>query len=127
MKWRTHPRFTSLLKRIDNEYKKTGDLIRIGHMMSEYNGPVTMGEESTMSRFDYVKYDGQAELSQTELKAGIANVEALVERHLPSASRSKALIMTKLEEAYMWMGKAIRDDQIARNGTAPLMEERKNG
>lgn len=84
-------------------------------------------KETTMSRFDYVKYDAQAELSQTELKAGIANVEALVERHLPGQSRAKALILTKLEEAYMWMGKAIRDDQIARNGSAPLQEERKDG
>ncbi len=35
-------------------------------------------------------------------------------------------IMTKLEEAYMCVGKAIRDDQIARNGSAPLQEARGN-
>lgn len=80
-----------------------------------------------MSRFDYMKYDAQAELKQTELKAAIANVEGYVELHLPDSNRAKSLILTKLEEAYMWMGKAIRDDQIARNGSAPLMEERKDG
>jgi len=33
----------------------------------------------------------------------------------------------KLEEFYMWVGKAIRDDQIKRNGSAPLQEGRKDG
>ncbi len=32
----------------------------------------------------------------------------------------------RLEQAYMWVGKAIRDDQINRNGSAPLQEERVN-
>jgi hypothetical protein len=33
-------------------------------------------------------------------------------------------VFTKLEEAYMWIGKAVRDDQIERNGSAELLEER---
>jgi len=41
--------------------------------------------------------------------------------------RAKALAITKLEEVYMWIGKAIRDDQIKRNGSAELQEERKDG
>ena len=32
-------------------------------------------------------------------------------------SRYKALFMTELEIAYMWTGKAIRDEQVARAGT----------
>jgi len=36
--------------------------------------------------------------------------------------RAKALAITKLEEVYMWIGKAIRDDQIKRNGSAELQE-----
>jgi hypothetical protein len=40
--------------------------------------------------------------------------------------RAKALALTKLEEVYMWIGKAIRDDQLSRNGTAELQEERNN-
>lgn len=79
-----------------------------------------------MSRFDYVKYDAKAELQQTEFKATVANLESLVELHLPKPSRAKALILTKIEEAYMWMGKAIRDDQIERNGSAELQESRSN-
>jgi hypothetical protein len=34
--------------------------------------------------------------------------------------------MTKLEEAYMWTGKAIRDDQIARNSMTEHVAERTN-
>ncbi len=41
--------------------------------------------------------------------------------------RAASLVRTKLEEAYMWVGKAIRDEQIARNGSAPLQEGRKDG
>lgn len=78
-----------------------------------------------MSRFDYVKYDEEANAQQAELKQKSQELEALIEKlHSP---RSKALALTKLEETYMWIGKAIRDDQIARNGSAQLMEERKNG
>ena len=40
--------------------------------------------------------------------------------------RTVALALTKLEECYMWIGKAIRDDQIERNGSAELQEERTN-
>jgi hypothetical protein len=29
--------------------------------------------------------------------------------------RAKSIILTKLEEAFMWMGKAVRDDQIERD------------
>lgn len=32
--------------------------------------------------------------------------------------------LQRLEQAYMWCGKAIRDEQIERNGSAPLLEER---
>lgn len=78
-----------------------------------------------MSRFDYVKYDEEANAQQAELKQKSQELEALIENlHSP---RSKALALTKLEETYMWIGKAIRDDQIARNGSAQLMEDRKNG
>ena len=40
--------------------------------------------------------------------------------------RSASLALTKLEEAYMWIGKQIRDDQIARNEHYELQEERVN-
>lgn len=76
-----------------------------------------------MSRFDYVKYDDLAQNAQASFKALFLNLAEHAESQLPPG-RAKALVLTKLEEAYMWIGKAIRDDQIARNGSAPLQEER---
>ena len=78
-----------------------------------------------MSRFDYVKYDQEAMDDQAILKAKFEDLEACVAQLLPG--RAQSLIFTKLEEAYMWCGKAIRDYQIARNVSAPLQEERTNG
>lgn len=76
-------------------------------------------------RLDYVKYDDHAYNMQLQFKAMYERALSMVES-LP-LGRAKALALTKLEESYMWVGKALRDDQVVRNGTAPLMEERKNG
>lgn len=66
-----------------------------------------------MSRFDYVKYDGQSAKKQADLKTAFLMAEAEVEKNLPDG-RAKALCLTALEESYMWTGKAIRDEQIGR-------------
>lgn len=79
-----------------------------------------------MSRFDYVKYDEKAIDQQNTIKTVTEALEMSINDLLISP-RAKALALTKLEECYMWVGKAIRDDQIARNGSAELQEERKNG
>lgn len=78
-------------------------------------------------RFDYVKYDEKSMEAQNDFKTLFIGVEAAIEKHMPHGSRAKVLVLTKLEEAYMWIGKAIRDAQIQREGQAPLQEERKNG
>lgn len=78
-----------------------------------------------MSRFDYVKYDEQADEVQKTFKIRVSQLEECIDGILKSP-RAKALALTKLEEVYMWVGKAIRDDQIARNGSAPLQEQRTN-
>ena len=66
-----------------------------------------------MSRFDYVKYDEESAKKQAELKAAFQMAEAEVEKNL-TEGRAKALVLTHLEIAYMWTGKAIRDAQVAR-------------
>ncbi len=78
-----------------------------------------------MSRFDYVKYDDVALKKQATFKEKFQELDALVEKEL-SNSRPKSLILTKLEEAYMWVGKAIRDEQIGRNPFSQPQEERSN-
>jgi hypothetical protein len=77
-----------------------------------------------MSRFDYVKYDDFSVRQQAEIKVKAEALEALI--GCLADGRAKSLALTKLEEAYAWCGKAIRDEQIARNGSAELQEERNN-
>lgn len=78
-----------------------------------------------MSRFDYVKYDERAQSDQNLAKSFVTGLEAMINKI--GSGRAQSLALTKLEECYMWIGKAIRDDQIKRNGSAELQEERKNG
>jgi hypothetical protein len=76
------------------------------------------------NRFSYVQYDEKAAAQQQELKAGFEAIEALADKL--EDGRAKSLVMTKLEEAYMWTGKSIRDSQIKRNGSAPEQPHRNN-
>lgn len=62
------------------------------------------------NRFDYVKYDDKAVQIQTQFKDEFMKLEQMVEDGI-NDGRSKSLVLTKLEEAYMWVGKAIRDEQ----------------
>ncbi len=70
--------------------------------------------------FSYIQYDKEAKDNQEILKAMFEAIENHVQNNL-IPGRAKALVMTKLEEAYMWTGKAIRDDQIERHAKAALI------
>ena len=76
-----------------------------------------------MTRFDYMKYDQQSFDTHAAIKSKILELEALI-NDLPEG-RARSLIFTKLEEAFMWVGKAIRDDQAMNRG-AQLLEQRSN-
>lgn len=78
-----------------------------------------------MSRFEYVKYDEIAARHQSDVKDHFVAIEMVIDTYLNNG-RAKALVMTHIEEAYMWVGKAIRDDQIERNKKTELQEERNN-
>ncbi len=69
--------------------------------------------EDTGKRFNHVKYDAPALLDQNAAKEIVTRVEEFCERLKPG--RAKSLALTALEECYMWIGKAIRDEQIERN------------
>lgn len=75
--------------------------------------------------FDYVAYDEEAATQQQAAKELFIGLHKFTDSTLADG-RAKSLVKTKLEEAYMWVGKAIRDDQIKRNGSAPLQESRGN-
>ena len=74
---------------------------------------------------DYVKFDKYATEAisnyKKQFEALIENIELKL-----GPSRSRSLALTKLEEAYMWIGKSVRDDQIARDGSSEDVMERTN-
>lgn len=76
-----------------------------------------------MNRFDYVQYDETATSQQVVFKQAFMNLEMLAQDALANG-RAKSLVLTKLEEAYMWVGKAIRDDQMGRGSATSLQEQR---
>lgn len=78
-----------------------------------------------MGRFDYVRYDETAMERQAHCKKVCEDLEHAISASI-KPGRAQSLALTKLEEVYMWIGKAIRDDQIERNGSASLQEERNN-
>jgi hypothetical protein len=80
--------------------------------------------EITPNRFDYVQYDEYAQADQAEFKAAFIYLETLIENL--TNGRAKSLALTASEEAYMWVGKAIRDEQIERNRLTTLQEDRSN-
>lgn len=111
-----------------------------------------MGKEPSI--FDYVKYDEISEAKQAKLKAAAQDFEAAidacdaahiwyqqtlaavladgehkdraVEKSTETGTTVDALVI--LQESYIWAGKALRDEQIARNnGNFELQEERKDG
>lgn len=59
-----------------------------------------------MPRFDYIKYDELATGRAMNLKPIVEELETSIDA-LPN-SREKALAITKLEECWMWVGKAIK-------------------
>jgi hypothetical protein len=77
-----------------------------------------------MNRFDNVAYDELAKELQANFKTVFSAAAQAVEELGPN--RPTSLALTSLEEAYMWVGKAIRDNQIERNGTTDLGEGRSN-
>ena len=77
-----------------------------------------------MGRFDYVKYDEKAVSLQGVIKEHFESLELRVSDL--ADGRAKSLVLTKLEEAYMWVGKSIRDSQITRGGSAVDVPERSN-
>lgn len=75
--------------------------------------------------FDYVKYDAIAVEKQEKFKALFERLESDA-KLLLAPSRPRSLFDTAIETAYMWVGKAIRDEQIERNSATPHEPTRSN-
>ena len=76
-----------------------------------------------METFSYVKYDETSVNKQETAKAICEQLESFLNDSLNSG-RAKHLAIAKLEECYMWIGKAIRDEQIERGGDSAHKPER---
>ena len=75
------------------------------------------------NRFDYVQYDQETLDTSLKIKNKFQELEQMID--CLENGRSKSLIYTALEEAYMWTGKALRDEQISKNLKTELNESRK--
>jgi len=67
-------------------------------------------------KFDNIPYDSQSVENLAAFKAVFTEImDALEEAQAhPVCGRSASLAITRLEEAFMWVGKTIRDLQIAK-------------
>lgn len=65
------------------------------------------------NRFDYVEWDSISAGACERLKRAAEALEIAIDVELET-SREKSSAITKLEECFMWIGKAIRADQLAR-------------
>ncbi len=77
------------------------------------------------NRFDYVLYDSISAEKGKKFKEMFMELENQVTQDI-KPGRAQSLIYTKLEEAYMWVGKAIRDEQQSDRGAYQLQEARTN-
>lgn len=68
-------------------------------------------------RFSYVKYDEKATKASETFKSQFELLEQMA-GDLLEPGREASLVLTKLEEAFMWVGKSIRNSQIKRNAAA---------
>jgi hypothetical protein len=66
-----------------------------------------------MGRFDYVEWDEYSEKVSGDFKTAYEAIEVMLNEFLDS-SRELSLALTKLDESFMWVGKAIRTDQLTR-------------
>ena len=86
--------------------------------MGPESGTPIMGNRSV--RFSYVKYDPNAAEKQEAFKRAFEEIENL--SYGLEEGRAKSLFLTYLEIAYMWTGKAIRDEQIKRDNSSHAPE-----
>lgn len=69
-------------------------------------------------RFEYTQFDEVSRRQQKHMKESFERLTHDFET-LFLVGRARSLVLTKLEEAYMWVGKAIRDDQADRESKSP--------
>ena len=69
-------------------------------------------EEEDFDKYDYIEWDEQSKYLQQAIKKEFKYIEFMLNNL--NLSRELSLSRSKLEESFMWIGKAIRSDQIER-------------
>lgn len=64
-----------------------------------------------MNTFKHIVYNEKSINTQNRFKNAVEMLFVDIDTSLKSP-RAKALALTNLEQCFMWIGKAIRDDQI---------------
>jgi hypothetical protein len=91
-------------------------------MTKEFSGIMRRPIDWKSRRFDYVKYDALSQVQQIEAKDLCLDLEYWILTNIKE--RPASLALTKLEELYMWIGKAIRDQQVTERKDDTPQEER---
>ncbi len=74
-----------------------------------------------MGRFTFVTYDEKSLTLNQSFKELFEKAETAIGDL--NDGRSTSMALTKLEETHMWVGKAIRDSQIARSNPSTMPGE----
>jgi len=75
-----------------------------------------------MSRYDSIRFDEEATEKSRAFKLMFENLDKAITLTV-CAGNAKSLVYTKLQEAHMWLNKAIRDEQELMR-SAELQEQR---
>lgn len=68
-----------------------------------------------MTRFHGVLFDSDIRAKQVDCQTAFENVEDILVRNFDKTSRALDIALEKLEEAHMWVNKALRTVQIERD------------
>lgn len=71
-------------------------------------------------RFEYVKFDEESMSRQELFKEDCVELEKAI-KSLPEGN-ARAYALKALEEMYMWIGKAVRDEQLYRTDPRSMDE-----
>lgn len=71
-------------------------------------------DDKPFDRFGGIPFDGTSAALQSAIMANARALEREVMARIREG-RSRDQALARMEEAMMWLGKAIRDDQVSRN------------
>lgn len=98
---------------MNEEFKLESEKIEPQFWLEPGALPVQVTQLPESTTFDYVKYDERSNLVSSGAKNISRMFEHFIKSNLPNG-RYRALALTKLEECFMHIGKAVREQQYER-------------